>query len=221
MYSKHINDITMILELCSITYIRYITLHLHYIYITFTLHLHYIYTTFTLHLHYIYITFLHYIYITFTLHLHYISICITFTLHLGYNYITFTWHYVTLHYKHNNTHIYIYILVIVNMSLLTIPNLSFSPWAHHCWNHVLGGRISWRRNGKRQQQNSFVSNNLVLLDDLFRGWNLHLIFRIDLACWCIEWNGFSCIWMSNVIICIDLHMICLWKGTDLLQEIPT
>ena len=147
MYSKHINDITMILQLCSITYIRYITLqyiyitlHLHYIYITFTLRLHYIYSTFTLHSHYIYIT---------------------FTLRLRYNYITFTWHYVTLHYKHNNT--YIYILVIVNMSLLTIPNLSFSPWAHHCWNHVLGGRISWRRNGKRQQQNSFVSNNLVLL----------------------------------------------------------
>ena len=199
------------------------TLH----YITFTLHLHYIYITFTLHLHYIYITFtlhLHYIYTTFTLHLHYIYT--TFPLHLHCIYVTTTLHFhdITLHYITNIiTHIYIciYILVIVNMSLLTIPNLSFSPWAHHCWNHVLGGRISWRRNGKRQQQNSFVSNNLVLLDDLFRGWNLHLIFQIDLACWCIEWNGFSCIWISNVIICIDLHMICLWKGTDLLQEIPT
>ena len=54
MYSKHINDITMILQLCSITYIRYITLQ--YIYIAFPLHLHYIYIAFTLQLHYIYMT---------------------------------------------------------------------------------------------------------------------------------------------------------------------
>ena len=50
MYSKHINDITMIftIMLDYLHTLHYITVHLHYI--TFTLHLHYIYITITLHL---------------------------------------------------------------------------------------------------------------------------------------------------------------------------